>query len=140
MPPITYRIAGESKTFSYTVSEWVTTHWYVDSCYSIDHYVGSDGSSILVNSKTGELMEYERTVLPGDSPLSVASEVEAAELAKLAVLNTDIALSGLENAEVSVQTSEKGYYVTLTVPEGKVYVSMDTYGSLLGIYASKSGS
>ena len=141
MPPITYRIAGESKTFSYTVSEWVTTHWQsVDARYSIDRYVGSDGSSVLINSESGELIQYERTVLHGDSPLSVASEVEVIETAKRAVLNTDIAVSGIENAEVSVQESAKGYYVTLAVPEGKVYVSMDIYGSLLGIYAGKSGS
>ena len=141
MPPITYRIAGESKTFSYTVSEWVTTHWQsVDARYSIDRYVGNDGSSVLINSETGKLIQYERTVLHGDSPLSVASEVEVIETAKRAVLNTDIAVSGIENAEVSVQESAKGYYVTLAVPEGKVYVSMDIYGSLLGIYAGKSGS
>ena len=141
MPPITYRIAGESKTFSYTVSEWVTTHWQsINARYSIDRYVGSDGSSVLVNSESGELIQYERTVLHGDSPLSVASEVEAIELAKLAALNTDIAMSGLENAAASVQESEKGYYITLTVPEGKVYISMDIYGSLLGIYVDKRGS
>ena len=141
MPPLTFRIAGESKTFSYSVSEWVTTHWQaLDSCYSIDHYVGSDGSSVLINSESGELIQYERTVLHGDSPLSVASEVEAIELAKLAVLNTDIAMSGLENAEVSVQITGKGYYVTLTVPEGTVFVHIDTRGSLLGIYVNKRGS
>ena len=141
MPPITYRIAGESKTFSYTASQWVTTHWQsVDARYSIDRYVGSDGSSVLVNSETGKLIQYERTVLHGDSPSSVASEVEVIETAKRAVLNTDIAVSGIENAEVSVQVTGKGYYVTLTVPEGKVYVSMDIYGSLLGIYVDKSGS
>ena len=141
MPPITYRIAGESKTFSYTVSEWVTTHWQsINARYSIDRYVGSDGSSVLVNSESGELIQYERTVLHGDSPVSVASEVEAIELAKLTALNTDIAMSGLENAEVSVQVTGKGYYVTLTVPEGKVYISMDIYGSLLGIYVDKRGS
>ena len=141
MPPITYRIAGESKTFSYTVSEWVTTHWAsVETRYSIDRYVGSDGSSVLINSETGKLIQYEMTVLPGDPPLSVTSEVEATELAKLAVLDTDIALSGIENAEVSVQESAKGYYITLTVPEGKVYVSVDTQGSLMGIYVDKRGS
>ena len=145
MPPLTCRINGESKTFSYTVSEWAVESPSTDfedylSYYVIDHYLGSDGSTVLINSETGKLIQYERTVLPGDSPLSVASEVEAAELAKLAVLNTDIALSGLENAEVSVQTSAKGYYVTLAVPEGKVYVSVDTQGSLLGIYVNKRGS
>ncbi|MBO4934805.1 MAG: hypothetical protein J5441_06545 [Clostridia bacterium] len=148
MPPLTCRINGESKTFSYTVSEWAVESPSTDfedylSYYVIDHYLGSDGSTVLINSGSGELIQYERTPLHGDCFLDaddIIPENEAIERAKLAILNTDIAVSGIENAEVSVQTSAKGYYVTLAVPEGKVYVSVDTQGSLLGIYVNKRGS
>ena len=147
MPPLTYRINGESKTFSYTVSEWAVDP-YSSTCaddlsyYSIDHYLGSDGSTVLINSGSGELMQYETTVLHGDwpAPEHITSENEAIDIAKKVVLNTDIDVSGLENSEASVQESAKGYYVTLTVPEGKISVHIDIQGSLLGIYADKRDS
>ena len=144
VPPITFRINGENKTFSYTVSAWAVDYGavldeYEVSYYAIDRYVGSDGSSVSVNSKSGELIQYERTVLHGEWVKNITSE-EAIETAKQAVLNTDIALSGFENAEASVQESTKCYYVTLTVPEGKVKVSIAKEGSLLGIYVTKRGS
>ena len=136
VPPITCRIAGKSKTFSYTVSEWVTTHLEaIDARYSIDRYVGSDGSSVLINSESGELIQFENGNY--GYPDSEITEETAIRIAKQAVLNTDIAMSGLESAEVSVR---EWYYVTLTVPEGRVTVYINTAGALRGIYVNKSGS
>ena len=122
MPPLTYRIMGEIKTFNYLNSSAIKEGYATEESesYVVDHYIGSDWSSISILSSTGELRSYGVDLYHTGSIDSDVSEQYLMRFAKSAALDTDIALSGLENASVSVLYYHGKYYVTLAVPEGSV--------------------
>ena len=122
MPPLTYRIMGEIKTFNYLNSSAIKEGYATEEneSYVVDHYIGSDWSTISILSSTGELRSYGVDLYYTGSPDSDVTEHYLIRFAKAAALETDIALSGLENASASVLYHHGKYYVTLAVPEGSV--------------------
>ncbi|MBQ9557162.1 MAG: hypothetical protein IJU94_00990 [Clostridia bacterium] len=128
MSPLTYRIMGEIKTFNYMNSSAIkgSSATEENESYVVDHYVGSDLSTISILSSTGELRSYGVDLYHTGAPdFDVTDDFDVTEhylirFAKAAALNTDIALSGLENASASVLCYHGKYYVTLAVPEGSV--------------------
>ena len=122
MPPLTYRIMGEIKTFNYLNSSAIKEGYATEESesYVVDHYIGSDWSSISILSSTGELRSYGVDLYHTGSIDSDVSEQYLMRFAKSAALDTDIALSGLESASTSVLYYHGKYYVTLAVPEGSV--------------------
>ena len=133
MPAVTYRIAGESRTFVYQKSSVVKTSESGDGkpTYSVvDRYADPDGAAISVNADTGDLMRYDAIVYNID--FSALIDVgQAIEKSKHIALNTDINLAGIVNATVSAMTLEEGYNVSLTVADGSVEVGLNNMGGLL---------
>ncbi|MBQ9558336.1 MAG: hypothetical protein IJU94_07025 [Clostridia bacterium] len=133
MPAVTYRIAGENKTFVYQKSSVVKTSEVGDGkpTYSvIDRYADHDGATISVDADSGDLMRYDAIVYNID--FSALIDVgQAIEKSKHIALNTDINLAGIVNATVSAMTLEEGYNVSLTVADGSVEVGLNNMGGLL---------
>ena len=140
MPAVTYRIAGESRTFVYQNSSVVKTSESGDGkpTYSVvDRYADHDGATISVDADTGDLTGYNA----GKSHAYFAgliSEKQAAEIAMRFVLNTDIPIS-VENADVSVRFAEEKYYIDLAVEEGEIEVCLDDKGRLRYMVIDKKG-
>ncbi len=142
MPAVTYRINGEYKTFDYRKSENVLGPDSVDYldeqvCYALDYYEGSDGvGKVIIDAASGDLIRYETTVLHGDWA-AVVNEKEVTEKARQIALNSDVALSGIEDAEITYVSSGSKYFVTLKVAEGSVEICVDNKGGLWSISVSK---
>ena len=133
MPAVTYRIAGESRTFVYQKSSVVKTSEAGDGkpTYSVvDRYADPDGAAISVNADSGDLMRYESGYVQ-EYYDSVLSEEEAIAVAIRVAVASDISLTGFENANSSVWCSENRYYVSLTVIEGNAEVCLNKSGGLL---------
>ena len=134
MPAVTYRINGEYKTFDYQSSTAVVDS---GSSYVIDHYVGSDGSTVSANAGTGELVKYEKDFSPKYLDSSIF-EAEAVETAKSIAVNTAIGLSGLDNANSSVECSDDKFFVVLSVAEGSVEICLDSEGGLVSFAVKRN--
>ena len=133
MPAVTYRIAGESRTFVYQKSSVVKTSEAGDGkpTYSvIDRYADPAGAAISVNADSGDLMRYESGYVQEYYDI-VLSEEEAIAVAIRVAVASDISLTGFENANSSVWCSENRYYVSLTVIEGNAEVCLNKSGGLL---------
>ena len=146
MPSVTYLINGEYETFSYEGSDYLAMGSHKDSDGDggriiIDRYSCEEGGIVSRNADSGELVSYGMIKLYGDTGrLSFLSEEEIIETARLAALNTDIPLGGLENASAAVRYSGNKYYVTFTVAEGQVEVCVDNTGVLLEFIVKKDAS
>ena len=144
MPAVTYRINGEYKTFDYRKSENVLGPGSVDYleqqvCYALDYYEGSDGvGKVIIDAASGDLIRYETTVLHDHwAAVVVENEKEVTEIARQIALNSDVALSGIEDAEITYVSSGSKYFVTLKVAEGSVEICVDNKGGLWSISVSK---
>ncbi|MBQ9557836.1 MAG: hypothetical protein IJU94_04435 [Clostridia bacterium] len=149
MPAVTYRIAGESRTFVYQKSSVVKTSESGDGkpTYSVvDRYADHDGATLSVNADTGELIQYVANRPSSLSPAGGISEADAVEEARHIALNTDIAVNGVENAVVANKISDEGYYsisdegycVALLADDGVVEVCLDNTGNLLYLSVIKA--
>ncbi|MBR5942868.1 MAG: hypothetical protein IKZ81_05935 [Clostridia bacterium] len=144
MPSVTYLINGEYETFSYESSNYLAMGTYAgvddnDGCIIIDRYSNKNSGTIVSrNADSGELVSYGKKAIYGNGaqPMPL-SEEEIIEAAKQAALNTDLPLSGIENATAAIRLSGSKYYVTLTVAEGTVEVSIDSGGALLDFIVKK---
>ncbi|MBO4583711.1 MAG: hypothetical protein J5756_01450 [Clostridia bacterium] len=136
MPPVTYMINGEEKTFNYQRSTYKkkTADMALDGSngdYVVDHYVAENGDAVLKNSDSEDLVQYEKDGYFIDMNLNVRiSEEGAIEAAKNVVMNTDLPIGSLDNMIVSVRYSSSRYYVTFKTAEGSVEVCLDTAGVL----------
>lgn len=133
MPAVTYRIAGESRTFVYQKSSVVKTSESGDGklTYSVvDRYADPDGATLSVNADTGDLIRYE-SGSDYEYVDFVLSEEELIDAAIRVAATSDIPLTGFENANSSVWSSENRYYVSLTVVEGIAEVCFNKSGELL---------
>ena len=147
MPPVTYLINGEYKTFSYMDSNYIALGNGQDingdeGCIVIDRYIDEEGDSAVSRSAdSGELVSYGAHAFHTEGFRSVLqSEEEIVETARLTVLNTDIPLSGIETASASIRVVDDKYYVTLTVPEGQVEVCIDNRGGLIDFIVMNDAS
>ena len=136
MPAVTYRIAGESRTFVYQKSSVVKTSESGDGkpTYSvIDRYADPAGATISVDADSGDFIKYDsNSDYTDDYSLSViVNDEEAIEIAKRIILSTDIDFTGLENASILLSSFENGYSVILTVADGSVEVGLNNMGGLL---------
>lgn len=136
MPPVTYMINGEEKTFNYQRSTYKkkTADMALDGSngdYVVDHYVAENGDTVLKNSDSEELVQYEKDGYYIDMNLNGRiSEEGAIEAAEYVVMNTDLPIGSLDNMIVSVRYSSSRYYVTFKTAEGSVEVCLDTDGVL----------
>ena len=136
MPPVTYMINGEEKTFNYQRSTYKkkTADMALDGSngdYVVDHYVAENGDAVLKNSDSEDLVQYEKDGYYIDMNLNVRiSEEGAIEAAKYVVMNTDLPIGSLDNMIVSVRYSSSRYYVMFKTAEGSVEVCLDTAGVL----------
>ena len=136
MPAVTYRIAGESRTFVYQKSSVVKTSESGDGkpTYSVvDRYADPAGATISVDADSGDFIKYDsNSDYTDDYSLSViVNDEEAIEIAKRIILSTDIDFTGLENASILLSSFENGYSVILTVADGSVEVGLNNMGGLL---------
>ena len=136
MPAVTYRIAGESRTFVYQKSSVVKTSESGDGkpTYSvIDRYADPAGATLSVNADTGDLIRYDSNANQGFKD-SVISEEEALETARLVVGSTAIISNVIESVHAATRYSDGCYYVGLTYAEGSIEVCLDKTGELLYLY------
>ena len=134
MPAVTYRIAGESRTFVYQKSSVVKTSEgnAGKPTYSVvDRYADPDGATISVDADTGDLMRYDANDTSVVNSAEIITKDEARQIAKVIVNNTNIAIRELDSASNSVSYLGDRYYITLTVAEGSVDICLSETGELL---------
>ena len=137
MPAVTYRIAGESKTFVYQKSSVIKVSADAApdgnvSYYVVDRYADTDGAALSVNADSGELIRYDADKKPQSFvTASLINEDKAKEIAVQVVLNTDVPFNPLEEANVSVKYSNKKYFVVIDATEGGIEVCISRTGKLL---------
>ena len=133
MPAVTYRIAGENKTFVYQKSSVIKTSESGDGkpTYSVvDRYADPDGATLSVNADTGAMMRYESGSVQEYYEWELSEEEVIAAAIRVAS-TSDIPLTGFESANSSVWCSGNRYYVSLTVEEGIAEVCFNKFGGLL---------
>ena len=141
MPAVTYRIAGESRTFVYQKSSVIKTSESGDGkpTYSVvDRYADPDGATISVNADTGDLMRYDSNCVLTDYYEYLLPKWKASEIVKRIVSMTDVDSIGFDSAGVSVLFSEDRYCVTLTVAKGSIEVCVDMAGELIYFYVKSN--
>ena len=134
MPAVTYRIAGESRTFVYQKSSVVKTSESGDGkpTYSVvDRYADPAGATLSVNADTGDLIRYDANDTSVVNSAEIITKDEARQIAKVIVNNTNIAVRELDSASNSVSYLGDKYYITLTVAEGSVDICLSETGELL---------
>ena len=135
MPSVTYRINGEYKTFDYQSSTAVIDS---GSSYVIDRYADAEGNTVSVDADSSDLIRYEQQVDNNHSNFAdIISKRRAIEIAKSVVADSDIAIDGLESADISDYFSSGKRYITFAVEDGKVEVCLDNKGGLCHIIINK---
>ena len=129
MPAVTYKINGEYKTFDYQSSTAIVDS---GSSYVVDHYVGSDGSTVSTNAASGGLVRYEAYAATngGFSPADVISEETAIMLAKQIAFSSELSTSEIEINSVYVQNSYERYYIIFSFTDCNVEICLSDTGQL----------
>ena len=132
MPAVTYKINGEYKTFDYQSSTEVVDS---GSSYVVDYYKNRHGSTVSKYADAEGFFRYEETEFKPSSgvPPVILSEEEAIKEAENILFNTDITITGLENAGVTVQLIVDKYCVVFSVGKADVEVCLYTTGDFVYI-------
>ena len=134
MPAVTYRINGEYKSFDYQSSTAIVDS---GSSYVIDRYADAEGNTVSADAVTGDLIKYE-TEITSNNVDEIIPERKAVELAKHCLLNTDINVDGIDNANVSIDFSGETYCFIFTTMGSKVKVCVSITGSLISLETIKN--
>lgn len=136
MPAVTYRINGEEKTFVYQSSTRVkkTAGEDIDGSsdnYVVDHYIADDGATVSKNEASEDLIMYEKAaILIDTAPDERISAEDAIEIARSAVMNTDLPIGNPDSFNATVRYSLNSYLITFKTAEGSVEVHLDKNGEL----------
>ena len=131
MPAATYKINGENRSFVYQKSSVVKIDG--EAGYRvIDHYADADGATISVNADSGGLIRYEADIKPQSFvAVRLINEDKAKAIAERVLLTTDVPFDSMENADVSVEYSDKKYFVIIAATETRIEVCISRTGKLL---------
>ena len=136
MPAVTYKINGEDKTFVYQSSTRIrkADGEEIDGNsgnYVVDHYIADDGATVSKNEASADFVRYEKAAFFIDTaPDERISAEDAIEIARSAVMNTDLPIGSPDSFNATVRYSMNSYLITFKTAEGSVEVHLDKNGEL----------